>query len=152
MIMLTIKSESERVTRELGAKFAKILKPGMTVLLHGDLGTGKTVFTRGICEALGAANCKSPSFTLINEYKANNNLIIAHADLYRLNTQAEIDALGLDDYIDAPDCVLIAEWPERNNFWPSKNLIKIYFAALSESQREIKFDSDLNLDKILNSN
>ena len=150
--MIILKSNSESETRELGFKFAKILKPGLIILLYGDLGSGKTVFTRGICEALGVINCKSPSFTIINEYKIKNNFIIAHADLYRLNTQSEVDALGLDDYVDAPDCVLIAEWPERNNFWPGKNLIKIYFAALSESQREIKFDSDLNLDKILNSN
>lgn len=145
--MLILKTNSESETRELGFKFASLLKPGLMILLYGDLGAGKTVFTRGICEALGVANCKSPSFTIINEYKVkNNNFIIAHADLYRLNNQAEVDALGLEDYICADDCVLIAEWPERNNFWPEKNCVKIYFTSLNESERELKFESDLNLD------
>lgn len=146
---MIINTNSETETRELGRKFARALRPNLTVLLYGDLGSGKTVFVRGICEELGIKNARSPSFTLVNEYKSKN-FMIAHADLYRLdvNNQDEIDALGLDDYINSNNAVLIVEWPER---WLSqpKNVIKIYFTALDENKRALKFESDLDLNKLL---
>ena len=128
-------------------------------MLYGELGTGKTVFVRGICEELGISNARSPSFTLVNEYpyaggelKKDKNLLIAHADLYRLdvNNQDEINALGLEDYLYDDNSVLIVEWPERWLSQPESNFVKIYFNAVDENKRVLKFEnhSDLDLNKL----
>ena len=129
-------SHSEQDTRNFGYEFAKSLQAGMTILLFGDLGTGKTVFVRGVCEALGISGVRSPSFTLINEYKSQSGLFIIHSDLYRLDAKG-VYALGLEEYVDAGDCVLFVEWPERWENSPA-NSIKIFFSALNENEREIK--------------
>ena len=129
-------SHSEQDTRNFGFEFAKSLRAGMTILLFGDLGTGKTVFVRGVCEALGISGVRSPSFTLINEYKSQSGLFIIHSDLYRLDPDG-VYSLGLEEYVDGGDCVLFVEWPER---WenPPANSSKIFFSALNENEREIR--------------
>lgn len=132
-------SHSEQDTRNFGVEFAKSLHAGMTILLFGDLGTGKTVFVRGVCEVLGISGVRSPSFTLINEYKSPSGLYIIHSDLYRLDNEG-VYALGLEEYVDERDCVLFVEWPER---WenPPANSTKIFFTALNENEREIRIVS-----------
>ena len=78
-----IVARSEAATRCLGRALALALSPGVTVLLSGDLGAGKTAFVKGVGEALGLKGVRSPSFTLVNEYRAEPFLLV-HADLYRL--------------------------------------------------------------------
>ncbi len=97
-------------TAELGRKIANVLQPGMTLLLMGELGAGKTTLVREICRALGWNRTCSPSFALVNEY-AGARIPIAHADLYRLENVDGRD-FGFDDYLD-DGWVLIVEWPER---------------------------------------
>ncbi len=97
-------------TADLGKKIANALQPGMTLLLKGELGAGKTTLVREICRALGWARTCSPSFALVNEY-AGARIPIAHADLYRLENVDGRD-FGFDDYLD-DGWVLIVEWPER---------------------------------------
>ncbi len=102
--------ESLDDTAELGGKIAEALCPGMTVLMRGGLGAGKTTLVRGICRALGWKRTCSPSFALVNEY-ARARIPIAHADLYRVENADGRD-FGFDDYLD-DGWVLIVEWPER---------------------------------------
>lgn len=130
-------SHSEDETRKFGFDYAKNLKPGQIILLYGDLGTGKTVFVRGVCEAFGITGVRSPSFTLINEYKSPSGLYIIHSDLYRLDSEG-VYSLGLEEYYDS---ILFVEWPER---WenPPANSRKIFFTALNENEREIKFRNE----------
>jgi tRNA threonylcarbamoyladenosine biosynthesis protein TsaE len=97
-------------TAELGQKIAEVLKPGMTLLMEGTLGAGKTTLVREICRALGWKRTCSPSFALVNEY-ARARIPIAHADLYRLENVDGRD-FGFDDYLD-DGWVLIVEWPEH---------------------------------------
>lgn len=97
-------------TRFLGEKIAAVLRPGMTLLLAGELGAGKTTLARELCRALGWKRTCSPSFALVNEY-ARARIPVAHADLYRLERVDGRD-LGFDEYLDN-DWVLIVEWPER---------------------------------------
>ncbi|MBQ7155622.1 MAG: tRNA (adenosine(37)-N6)-threonylcarbamoyltransferase complex ATPase subunit type 1 TsaE [Synergistaceae bacterium] len=129
-------SHSEEDTRELGRRFAECLKPEICVLLFGDLGAGKTVFVRGVGEALGISGVRSPSFTLVNEYEAASGQRVIHADLYRLD---DADSLGLEEYCE--DCVLFVEWPERWKNPPQENVLKVYFSSPGETERVIKFQA-----------
>ncbi len=98
-------------TVALGKSFAASLKPGDVVALSGNLGSGKTLFVKGVCEGLGAhGHVSSPTFTLINEYPAPFGLV-AHVDLYRISTRAELSELGLDEHFNDRTVTLI-EWAE----------------------------------------
>ena len=107
-------------------------------MLFGDLGTGKTVFVRGVGEAFGVNGVRSPSFTLINEYESPSGIFIIHADLYRLDSDG-VSATGLDEYAGDSESILFVEWPER---WlnPPSNSIRIYFESLTENERTIRVE------------
>lgn len=138
--MIEFASHSEEETRNLGRKFGEIITSGIPVLLHGDLGTGKTVFVRGVGDAFHVSGVRSPSFTLINEYDSESETRIIHADLYRLDDNSS-RSLGLDEYIDDCDSIVFIEWPERMKNFVHENVIEIFFEALNESERRITFKS-----------
>src|SRR5690625_6734342 len=97
--MITIVTNNEKETNEFAKKLTKYLKPGMTILLEGDLGTGKTTFTKGVGEGLGVKRIiKSPTYTIVREYQ-DGKYPLYHVDLYRL-TQNEVSELGLDEYFE----------------------------------------------------
>lgn len=104
----------EAATRRLGRELGARLRPGDVVLLWGDLGSGKTVFVRGLAEGLGLdpAEVSSPTFALLHEYgPARQSPVLLHADLYRLSGEtagAAVGDLGLDRRTEA---VLAVEWP-----------------------------------------
>jgi tRNA threonylcarbamoyladenosine biosynthesis protein TsaE len=101
-------------TTELGRQIAAQLKPGTIVLLRGDLGAGKTTLVKGIAEGFHAARAEdvtSPTFTLIHEYRGPE-ITLYHIDLYRIDTQRELDTLALDDLMTATSILLI-EWGEK---------------------------------------
>lgn len=105
------RTSSEEDTRAFAAAFAASLRPGDTVFLSGDLGTGKSVFARGIARALGVeGTMPSPTFTLMIPYTGRNTKVY-HYDLYRLNEPEEFYAAGLDEFIGG-DGIAIVEWPE----------------------------------------
>ncbi len=135
-------SHSEEDTKNFGHEFAGTLTGGNVILLFGDLGAGKTVFVRGVCEALGISGVRSPSFTLINEYESPNGLLIIHADLYRLDPDG-VSATGLDEYAGDDDAVLFVEWPDR---WtnPPENSVRIYFDSSSENERTIRIERGIS--------
>ncbi len=110
--MTTHSTQSEAETMALASALAGSLGPGAIVLLHGDLGAGKTAFVRGLATGLGldADEVSSPTFTLVHEYRGGR-LPLYHADLYRLPDGASLEDLGLDDT--GEDGVLAVEWPER---------------------------------------
>jgi tRNA threonylcarbamoyladenosine biosynthesis protein TsaE len=101
---------TRRDTLALGRRIARVLTPGDLVVLSGPLGSGKTFLTRAICRALGlppSIRVPSPTFTLVHEHPTNPPL--SHADLYRLETPADVRALGLDAQRD-DGRVLVVEW------------------------------------------
>jgi tRNA threonylcarbamoyladenosine biosynthesis protein TsaE len=128
---LRLRSASEEETLRLGRTLGALLVPGLTVLLSGELGTGKTVLVRGVGDALGAARVRSPSFTLVNEYQTAK-FLLAHADLYRLEPGGA-EELGLEEYTDEGG-VLFVEWPDR---WrtPPDDALNIAIEAVGEAER-----------------
>jgi tRNA threonylcarbamoyladenosine biosynthesis protein TsaE len=112
--MKTFQTHSAEETTELGRRLAADLKPGAIVLLRGDLGAGKTTMVKGIAEGFQAAKAEdvtSPTFTLIHEYRGPA-VTLFHIDLYRIDTQRELDTLALDDLMTA-NSILLIEWGEK---------------------------------------
>ena len=135
---LRLQTLSEEATVDFGRILGNTLMPGVTVLLFGDLGTGKTTLIRGIGDALGVTRVRSPSFTLVNEYYTAR-FPIAHADLYRLEPE-EVEDLGLEEYHEAP-FVLLIEWAERWTNPPERDVLKVFVEARSENERALVVDS-----------
>jgi tRNA threonylcarbamoyladenosine biosynthesis protein TsaE len=98
----------------LGELIAELLAAPKLVVLRGDLGMGKTTLVRGIAEALGANadEVMSPTFTLVHEYRGRSVRLI-HLDLYRLETERELEGIGLWEMADAPDALVMVEWGDR---------------------------------------
>jgi tRNA threonylcarbamoyladenosine biosynthesis protein TsaE len=114
VMAVSFTSHSPEETIALGQQLAKQLRPGTIVLLRGDLGAGKTTLVKGIAQAFNAANAEevtSPTFTLIHEYRGPE-VTLYHIDLYRIDTQRELDTLALDDLRD-PRSILLIEWGEK---------------------------------------
>ncbi|HOY85147.1 MAG: tRNA (adenosine(37)-N6)-threonylcarbamoyltransferase complex ATPase subunit type 1 TsaE [Candidatus Cloacimonetes bacterium] len=101
---------TEQDTRDLAAFIAPLLRPGDVICLWGDLGSGKTFFTRALASALGITELvDSPSFVLLKEY-TGGKFPLFHLDLYRLKNAADFLDLGITDLIDSG--VTLIEWPE----------------------------------------
>jgi len=129
-------TESEDETIELGERLAAELPPKAVVLLIGNLGAGKTTLTKGIVKGLGAAEpdeVSSPTFTLIHEYSPG----VYHVDLYRLDTPAQVESLGLDELFERNAVVLI-EWGEKFPGLMPRERIEIRLRASGENSREIE--------------
>ncbi len=106
-----VTTTSEEDTYALGRRLAETLQPGTFVLLYGDLGAGKTAFVRGMASGLGADpdDVSSPTFVLVQHYKGR--VPLTHVDLYRLDSGAAVDDLGLEEM--ASGAVVAIEWAER---------------------------------------
>jgi tRNA threonylcarbamoyladenosine biosynthesis protein TsaE len=139
-------TNSPEETRALGRKIGERLSGGEIILLHGDLGAGKTLLTKGIAEGLGAppkTAVVSPTFTLVNVYEAR--LDIVHVDLYRLDFD-EVFELGLEDYMDRGH-VMVVEWAEKAGAFFSGELIDVTIDYAGETSRRITLDAgQLKLD------
>jgi tRNA threonylcarbamoyladenosine biosynthesis protein TsaE len=130
-------SLNPRDTQRLGARLGRLAKVGDVYLLVGNLGAGKTCFTQGIARGLGIKEYTlSPSFIIIRELVGR--LPLYHIDLYRLEDIAEIDELGLDEYIYGKG-ICVIEWAEKGLALlpPEHLLIKIDY--LNDTQRRLKF-------------
>ncbi|MDD5596594.1 MAG: tRNA (adenosine(37)-N6)-threonylcarbamoyltransferase complex ATPase subunit type 1 TsaE [Victivallaceae bacterium] len=109
-----IKSNSEQETEEFAARLAQELKPGCVIALHGNLGAGKTVFSRGFARGLNIIEpVSSPTYTIIQEYPLADGNWFFHLDLYRIDTPRAALAFGVDEYLEDPDAYTVIEWPER---------------------------------------
>ena len=120
-----------------------MLVPPKVVVLRGDLGAGKTTLVKGIAEGFQAAyeeDVTSPTFTLIHEYRGASATVY-HIDLYRVDTQRELDTLGLDDLM-VENSVLLIEWGEKFARFVRERDVEISLERVSESGRRIKVISD----------
>ena len=105
-------THNEAETEALGARLAAALSPGAVVAYRGDLGAGKTAFTRGLARGLGyAGRVTSPTFTIVNEYEGGR-LPLFHFDMYRLESADDLFDIGWEDYLDRGG-VCTVEWSEQ---------------------------------------
>jgi tRNA threonylcarbamoyladenosine biosynthesis protein TsaE len=130
-----VETTSEEETAEVATRLAATLRRGDVVLLYGDLGAGKTAFTRGLAIGLGipAEAVSSPTFTIMQEYRGGR-LPLFHVDLYRMNDPREVEDLGLDEV--AADGVLAIEWAEKLPA-PIPGAIRVRLAHGSGDRRTI---------------
>lgn len=109
---MTITTNSPEQTELLGKKLAARLKPGDVIAYYGDLGAGKTAFTRGLAAGLGVTECvTSPTYTIVNEY-LSGRMPLFHFDMYRLSSSEELFDIGWEDYL-ARGGVCAVEWSEN---------------------------------------
>jgi tRNA threonylcarbamoyladenosine biosynthesis protein TsaE len=132
-------THSAEETITFGRKLASELSPPLIVLLCGDLGAGKTTLVKGIAEGFDAARADdvtSPTFTLIHEYRGSRATLY-HIDLYRIDTQRDLETLGLDDLL-APNCILLVEWGEKFPCFKRHRDVAITLERAGESERRIQ--------------
>ena len=141
--MLDFISHSPAQTIRIGYRLGELLRRGDVVLLLGEFGVGKTHLIKGIAQGLGSNDLvNSPSFVLINEYRAgarHGQMPIYHVDLYRVESTAELVGLGLEDVL-ADDGVCLIEWAERAEDWVPSEHLTIHLRHLSETKRVLRFE------------
>ncbi len=118
----TVEVPDAAAMRAFGRSFADRLRRGDVVLLHGDLGAGKTTLAQGITEGLGVRDpVQSPTFSIVAEHDGSDvdgrSIRLYHLDLYRLTDPLELEGLGYEQYLDPGDAISIIEWPERAGDW-----------------------------------
>jgi len=131
-------SNSPAATSSLGKRVGERLKAGSIVALMGELGCGKTLFTRGICAGLDVPlrQVNSPTFILVNEY--TGKFPVFHIDLYRLGDIAEGFEIGILDYLSrAESGVIVVEWAEKILPLFPDSYLQVQFQVLSARKREI---------------
>ena len=110
--MMQIPTHSADETQALGQKLASRLAPGDVIAYFGDLGAGKTAFTRGLAQGLGITDpVTSPTYTIVNEY-LSGRIPLFHFDMYRLSSSDELFDIGWEDYLDRGG-VCAVEWSEN---------------------------------------
>lgn len=110
-MLMEFYTRSERETEQLGSRLGRQLAPNTIIAYTGELGAGKTAFTRGLARGLGVTErVTSPTYTIVNEYSGRIPLI--HFDMYRLSSSEELFDIGWEDYL-TRDAVLAVEWSER---------------------------------------
>lgn len=124
-----------------GEALGRLLRPGDFVALFGELGSGKTLFVRGMAAGLGCVpgEVHSPSFTLVNEYacmRAQAPWRLAHIDLFRLRSADEVPGIGWDEYVGARYIVAV-EWAERAQAYLPPDHLRVQFAARGAEQRRV---------------
>ena len=143
---LTLETESPEQTRALGAAIGRRLRPGDVVLLHGDLGAGKTTLTQGIAAGLGVNEyVQSPTFTLVAEHAgravSGAPIQLYHLDLYRLTDEAELESFGYGQYLAPTDGVSVIEWPEGAGDWLPDAYLLVRLEIAGPDRRRITIEA-----------
>lgn len=122
-------SNSEQKTKEIAKNIAATLQGGEIILLSGELGAGKSTFTRGVAEFFKITDTiTSPTFTLMNIYPIENEKIkkMVHIDTYRLEDEEKLYEIGAEDYVGASNTICLIEWPEKmDKLLENKKVIRV---------------------------
>lgn len=133
---MTYQTSSPEMTRELGFRLAKQLRPGDVLILRGDMGAGKSEFTRGVARGLGIEGyLPSPSFTIMQMYETGR-LPLYHFDWYRLESEEELYELSMDEYLYGSG-VAVVEWPSMAEEAVPENHLEISLNPVGDDLREI---------------
>lgn len=131
-------TNSPAETEALGAALASQLKPGTVLAFRGDLGAGKTAFTRGLARGLGyRESVTSPTYTIVNEY-LGGRLPLFHFDMYRLSSAEELWDIGWDDYLERGG-ICAVEWSE-NVADAMEGAVTVSIRVLGEQSRQIEIE------------
>ncbi|PYS42953.1 MAG: tRNA (adenosine(37)-N6)-threonylcarbamoyltransferase complex ATPase subunit type 1 TsaE [Acidobacteria bacterium] len=136
--MSNMLSSSPEETYEFAKNLAESLPIPAHILLYGDLGTGKTIFAKGLADGLGLADVdevSSPTFTIINQY-SGGRIKIYHVDLYRIETGA-LGGLGLEEIFDDPNAAVIIEWAERLGSFETPGALRVFLSYIDDRSRKI---------------
>ena len=136
-------SRSPEQTCRLGARLGRYLNGSEVVAMEGGLGAGKTVFAQGVGMGWGATSrLVSPTYVLIRPHKRHQDaLMLYHIDLYRLNSYAEVDMLGLDEILGDPGAVCLVEWPDRHPPLIPDEHLWVHLRVLDEYRRSLVFQA-----------
>jgi tRNA threonylcarbamoyladenosine biosynthesis protein TsaE len=137
----TTHTHSAEETIAFGRKLAADLNPPLLILLRGDLGAGKTTLVKGITEGFEASSADdvtSPTFTLVHQYRGPRAALY-HIDLYRVDTERELETLGLDDLM-GPDSILLIEWGEKFGRFGRERDLEIVLERVGENERRIQLN------------
>ena len=135
--MKQIITESPKKTKEFSKNLARELKPPKILALYGNLGSGKTTFIQGLAEGLGInKRILSPTFVFIRRYSYGDGLKFYHVDLYRLDSERDVEAIGLKEILEEKAIIAI-EWPEKVAKILPKDLVKIKLETINERSRKI---------------
>ncbi|ATC62852.1 tRNA (adenosine(37)-N6)-threonylcarbamoyltransferase complex ATPase subunit type 1 TsaE [Nibricoccus aquaticus] len=131
-----VQTASAAETQSLAAEFAAALPPDTTLALHGNLGVGKTTFVQGLALGFGIdATVTSPTFTIFTLYRGPRTLV--HLDAYRLERDAQIESLMLDDFLTSPYCLAV-EWPEKIPSWIPCDAFHLTLGIAPDNQHTLK--------------
>ena len=134
--MMEWKTHSGSETANVAAEIAKMITPGAVLCLRGEMGAGKTVFTTGLCRALGVSDyVTSPTFTVVNEYDGNA-LRVYHFDMYRIEDEDELLEIGFEEYL-AAGGVCVIEWPQNVEGVLPRHRMEVQIAKCGECDRVI---------------
>lgn len=134
-------TNSPRETEELAQKLAASLRPGTVIAYKGDLGAGKTAFTRGLARGLGISDpVTSPTYTIVNEY-LSGKMPLFHFDMYRLSSSDDLFDIGWEDYLERGG-VCAVEWSE-NVTDAMENAIFITIEKTGEESRRITVEGEI---------
>ena len=129
-------TNGEGETEALGCRLGRVLEPGTVIAYTGDLGAGKTAFTRGLARALGCTvPVTSPTYTIVNEYPGRRKL--CHFDMYRLGDADALYDIGWEDYL-ASGALCVTEWSENVPGAFPEGTAEVHFSRIDDETREIK--------------
>ena len=131
-------THSPQETEELGQRLGEQLQPGAVIAYTGDLGAGKTAFTRGLARGMGITDrVTSPTFDIVNEYESGR-MPLFHFDMYRLGSSDELFDIGWEDYLDRGG-ICAVEWSE--NVWGAmEGAVVVTITRLDEDRRTITIE------------
>lgn len=145
--MKTILTNRFTETQKAGFEFAKKIKQGGVIALHGNLGAGKTTFVQGLAKGLGIEKkIISPTFIIVRKYeiKPKSDILYPtsfyHIDLYRVESGRDVAGLGLEEILNEKTNIVAIEWPEKIKELLPENVIDIYFEYQSADQQGQKDD------------
>lgn len=140
----SVLTNSSQETNKLGEKFAQTVTQGTIFCLYGDLGSGKTVFTQGFAKGFGIEKkIISPTFVIIRTHSINRKSQIAklksfyHIDLYRIESERDLQALGLDEVMNDKESVVVIEWADRLGSLLPEKRTDVHFEYVGENTRKI---------------
>ena len=138
-------TRSPAATVAIGEALAVCLLDGDVVLLHGDLGAGKTTLAKGIASALGVEDVvSSPSFALVNEYDTRPAAAVTrlyHLDLYRLGNEDDLASIGIEDFMAPADGITLVEWPERASTALPERFFLVEIELVGSGSRRLRFEA-----------